>query len=552
MSQSKKLLDQRYFMSTPATNADLYSAFWIRYKPDRLQLKDRKPWMRTLILVLLVPTIGLWTFVALTAGLNSVMMGYFSLITVVALGLALLTTLNPVALLAPTHIELNETGMRFHWLRLFFRGCTPLVQWDRISHVTTKNKTVGDEEQVTLEFNAITRGTSFGTRLSYALLAPMLTWGWLTSDRAQIHFQVDAIASSDDRKRLQTSLKKFLPSYRIEPKVADDLAMYIKFDSYTDLWLDKLGESSGRERDAFLPPGTTLASGGYEIIGQIGSGGQALVYIAKMLKAVPDAAGLDARRQETLVDFSDLPILMENDADGAPPVVVLKEFVLPVQAGTQVRKRVLENIQKEAKLWRKLRHPNIARLIDFFVEDQRAYLALEHVEGTSLKEVITTGGIMSELQVVELSIQMCDILGYLHRRQPPVIHRDFTPDNLILDKNGTVKLIDFNVAQQLEAQTTKTVVGKHSYIPPEQFRGKAVPQSDLYAFGATLFYLLTGKDPEPITQAHPRVDHGALSQEIDDIVAKATSLGLSTRYQECQEIKTDLLTLMETRYRKEA
>jgi serine/threonine-protein kinase len=140
---------------------------------------------------------------------------------------------------------------------------------------------------------------------------------------------------------------------------------------------------------------------------------------------------------------------------------------------------------------------------------------------------------------------MCDILGYLHRRQPPIIHRDFTPDNLIMDNSGNVKLIDFNVAQQLEAQTTKTVVGKHSYIPPEQFRGKAVLQSDIYSFGATISFLLTGNDPEPITQAHPRSQQGLVSEQLDSIVAKCTALTLINRYQDCQELKTDLVALVE-------
>ncbi|MFX6031772.1 hypothetical protein ABTE99_19550, partial [Acinetobacter baumannii] len=64
-----------------------------------------------------------------------------------------------------------------------------------------------------------------------------------------------------------------------------------------------------------------------------------------------------------------------------------------------------------------------------------------------------------------------------------------------------MKLIDFNVAQEDSEGTTATIVGKHAYVPPEQFRGKPCPQSDLYALGATLFYLITAADPEPITQS---------------------------------------------------
>jgi len=70
---------------------------------------------------------------------------------------------------------------------------------------------------------------------------------------------------------------------------------------------------------------------------------------------------------------------------------------------------------------------------------------------------------------------------------------------LILDREGNLKLIDFNVAQEMQEATTGTVVGKQSYLPPEQFRGQACPASDLYAMGATVFFLLTGKDPTPIS-----------------------------------------------------
>ncbi len=98
----------------------------------------------------------------------------------------------------------------------------------------------------------------------------------------------------------------------------------------------------------------------------------------------------------------------------------------------------------------------------------------------------------------------CGLLDLLHANS--IVHRDFTPDNLILNSKGQLKLIDFNVAQQIQEGSTGTIVGKHAYVPPEQFRGKATSQSDLYAFGATMFYLLTGKDPEPISQSIPSAE----------------------------------------------
>lgn len=538
MAQSKQTLAQRLWMSPYAQE---YTEYWIRYKPERI---GRQRLGRSKFAIGAVVCVSFSAAMAiLFLGFNHVLSGFLLIFLAGIMVSSAVCALTMFDVFAPTHIEFNDKGMRFHWLTLLFRGCTPLITWDRISHVTTLSRNVLNKEEITVEFNAIARGIGLKKRLSYLALTPRLAWGWLSSDRAQIHFEIDAIASSDDRKRLQLALKKFLPSYRIEPKVADDLNMYMKFDSYTDLWLDKLQDDSKRSRDSRLETDAVLACGTYKIIEPIGSGGQALVYLATMLKPLPSP---DCKNSETAVDMSDLPIALTalETESGAPPNVVLKEFVLPTQAGNNVRKRVLENIQKEATLWRKLRHPNIARLIDFFVEDQRAYLVLEHVTGQTLKERVTQGGPMKEQDVLELAMKMCDILGYLHRRQPPVIHRDFTPDNLIMDETGVVKLIDFNVAQQLEAQTTKTVVGKHSYIPPEQFRGKAVPQSDIYALGATLSYLLTGADPEPITQAHPREINPDISEELDSVIAKSTALGISTRYQTCQELKTDLISLI--------
>src|SRR6185295_5237035 len=153
---------------------------------------------------------------------------------------------------------------------------------------------------------------------------------------------------------------------------------------------------------------------------------------------------------------------------------------------------------------KKLQHSNIGQYYDIFVEYHRCYLVLEHINGKSLRAIVEESGPLGESQVVNLAKQMGEILQHLHGQSPPVVHRDFTPENLILDQDGTLKLIDFNVAQELEESATRTIVGKHSYLPPEQFRGKACPQSDIYALGATLYFLLTGEEPEPITVAHPQ------------------------------------------------
>jgi serine/threonine-protein kinase len=216
---------------------------------------------------------------------------------------------------------------------------------------------------------------------------------------------------------------------------------------------------------------------------------------------------------------------------------------LPVYVDATVRRQALENFQREAAMLRTLSHPQIVKLVDFFIEDHRSYMVLEHIDGLSLRRMVEQSGPMSEEQVCSLAQQMCDILTYLHELSPPVVHRDFTPDNLILNSDSTLKLIDFTVAQQTESTATGTVVGKHAYLPPEQFRGKPTPQSDIYAMGATLFYLLIGRDPEPITASHPILSDNKIDGSLDEIVARATSLDLSIRYPNIQSVKQDLLNL---------
>jgi len=147
-------------------------------------------------------------------------------------------------------------------------------------------------------------------------------------------------------------------------------------------------------------------------------------------------------------------------------------------------------------------------------------------------------GPISEQLARDLAEQMCNILAYLHERA--IIHRDFTPDNLILTEDNVLKLIDFNVAQIQQVGTTGTIAGKHSYLPPEQFRGKASCQSDIYALGATLHFIVTAKDPEAISQSSPLEAGVEVSESFDKIVRTCTLLDLKKRYSDVHVVATDL------------
>jgi serine/threonine protein kinase len=104
--------------------------------------------------------------------------------------------------------------------------------------------------------------------------------------------------------------------------------------------------------------------------------------------------------------------------------------------------------------------------------------------------------------VVRWLLEAAKILQYLHSQSPPLIHRDVTPDNLVLARDGCLSLIDFGAANALLGTATGTLVGKQSYIAPEQFRGKAGLSSDIYSLGATVYFALTGREPEPLTELH--------------------------------------------------
>ncbi|MFA6558405.1 MAG: protein kinase, partial [Candidatus Obscuribacterales bacterium] len=137
--------------------------------------------------------------------------------------------------------------------------------------------------------------------------------------------------------------------------------------------------------------------------------------------------------------------------------------------------------------------------------------------------------------VLQWAEQIALIIDYLHKQEPPVIHRDLTPDNLVLRPDGTIVAIDFGAANEFIGNATGTFVGKQSYIAPEQFRGKACLQSDIYAFGGTLYYLLTGEDPEALSQSEPG-EKIELSAQLNDLVKRCTDLEVETRMSSATEI----------------
>ncbi len=287
-------------------------------------------------------------------------------------------------------------------------------------------------------------------------------------------------------------------SSKLDPNLFDATEIDKNSPSYTMLWLEALSAPPERARLNPLTQGVRICDGKYTLVRQIGAGGQGSAYLAR---------GTDGTQ------------------------VVLKEYILPIYVDIKARKQAIERFQHEAEILHGLKHESIVRLIHHFIEDHRAYLVLEYVDGGTLQSLVEKKAPLSMTEIVEYALSLCDVLSYLQAKQPPVVHGDFTPDNIMVTKDGRVKLIDFMVACEVdpESKGNSTLAGKPSYMAPEQFRGCRSVQSDIYAFGATLYFLITGKEPEPITQLHPILDREDCTVVLEEIVAGCTEQAMEMR-----------------------
>lgn len=175
--------------------------------------------------------------------------------------------------------------------------------------------------------------------------------------------------------------------------------------------------------------------------------------------------------------------------------------------------KTLELFEREARVLESLDHPAIPDYLDYFQEDsktdRRFYLVQELVGGESLADLIKKGWRCDEKLVKDILKQILEILQYLHSFTPPVIHRDIKPQNIIRCPDGQVYLVDFGAVQDVYRNTITrggTFVGTLGYMAPEQFRGEALPASDLYALGGTAIFLLTRRSPDDLPQKRLKID----------------------------------------------
>ena len=256
----------------------------------------------------------------------------------------------------------------------------------------------------------------------------------------------------------------------------------------------------------------TVLDGKYEILKQVGKGGMSIVYLA-----------------------------MDNRLNKQWAVKEIKND------GSKSTETLLKGLEREANILKNVDHPVLPRIVDIINENGTIYVIMDFVEGKPLSDVLKTEGAQSQRDVIEWGRALASALDYLHSMNPPIIYRDMKPSNVMLKPDGSVKLIDFGTAKEyiIENNADTTALGTRGYAAPEQFgdaQGHGIyntdARTDIYNLGATLYHLVTGKNPcEPPYEIKPiRQWNPALSSGLEQIIIKCCQPNPNDRYQSCSEL----------------
>ncbi len=269
--------------------------------------------------------------------------------------------------------------------------------------------------------------------------------------------------------------------------------------------------------------------GRYQVRERIGQGGMGSIYLAEDLR-------LSGR------------------------LCALKEVLYDRNLPDKVLEQAREQFLREATVLARLDHPNLPKVSDFFSSGQRDYLAMDYVPGYDLRDMMLEARrhntFLPEKDVLNWANQLADALYFMHNQEPSIVHRDIKPSNLKLTPNGLLKLVDFGLVKIMAPEeVTITVIqgqGTALYTPLEQYGGDGLHtdvRADIYAFGATLYHLLTNKSPadarkrflQPESLLPPRQINPAVSQRTERTVIWAMSLHPDQRPATIEVMRQSLL-----------
>ena len=251
----------------------------------------------------------------------------------------------------------------------------------------------------------------------------------------------------------------------------------------------------------------SLVDGKYKILNKVGQGGMSVVYLAMNEKANKQWAVKEVRK------------------DGIRDFEVVKQGLVA-----------------ETDILKKLSHPYLPSIIDVIDTDDSFIIIMDYIQGNSLNKALDEFGAQPQENVIIWAKQLCDVLGYLHTRNPAIIYRDMKPANVMLKPDGNITLIDFGTAREYKEKNLAdtTCLGTVGYAAPEQFggMGQTDARTDIYCLGATLYHLVTGKNPcEPPYEIKPiREINPSLSSGLERIIQKCTQRDPEDRYQSAAEL----------------
>ena len=212
---------------------------------------------------------------------------------------------------------------------------------------------------------------------------------------------------------------------------------------------------------------------------------------------------------------------------------------------SNVSNKLSRKLRDETKLLSELDHQNLPRIVDFFTSDQYFYLVMEYVDGVVLSDYfIAESQSLPTTKILDIAIQLCTIIHYLHKQEDPIIYRDLKPANIMIQHDGTIKLIDFGIARKFrQNQLSDTVrIGTVGFAAPEQFEKQQTDQrTDIFSLGAVMYYLFTGGKYVYVTQKQIQDLVKGLPKPLIHAVNQMVELEPDKRFQDIREAKIELL-----------
>ena len=290
-----------------------------------------------------------------------------------------------------------------------------------------------------------------------------------------------------------------------------------------------------------LPNGHLLQNGKYKLTHVVGQGGFGITYKGVWYTEVKGPLGTVQTEVPVCIKEYFFKDYCYRDADSLAVCV-------HSATGKQLFDKFKEKLIKEARILSEVHHPYIVNVLEVFEEHNTAYIAMEYIDGYSLKSLLGKEGMIPEQQAIRYIRQIGEALQFVHEKS--ILHLDVKPSNILIDKQGNARLIDFGVSkrydiEQEETSTTLLTLSK-GFAAIEQYDNEGIQQfspcPDIYSLGATLYNLLTGKIPtESILRAtrplkRPRELNPAISEQTEAVILRAMQIIPADRYASIEEL----------------